>query len=147
MTYDYHGGWETVTGFNTPLYSPINTIYTIDATTQYWISKVGAKKNILLLGFAFYGQSWSTQGTTVGSSGTGAGQMTYGEICKNIRNNSWTPGYDSVQKAAYAYGGGRWVGYDSIQSMQDKINYLNSNGLGGAMIWEIGQDDLSEILF
>jgi GH18 family chitinase len=30
--------------------------------------------------------------------------------------------------------------------MKDKVDYININSLGGAMIWEIGQDDLSEFL-
>jgi GH18 family chitinase len=30
--------------------------------------------------------------------------------------------------------------------MKDKVDYINRNSLGGAMIWEIGQDDLSEFL-
>lgn len=62
MTYDYHGGWESVTGYNTPLYSPQPTIYTVDASVQYWIQQTGSKKNLLLLGLAFYGQSWTTSG-------------------------------------------------------------------------------------
>lgn len=65
MTYDYHGSWESVTGYNAPLYSPQPTIYTVDATVKYWTSQVGHNKNKLLLGFAFYGQAWRTSGKII----------------------------------------------------------------------------------
>jgi GH18 family chitinase len=52
-----------------------------------------------------------------------------------------------VQKSPYAYGNNQWVGYDDAQSIQEKINYINSKGIGGAFFWAIAMDDYSKYFF
>lgn len=145
MTYDFHGSWESTTGINAPLYSSVNTIYTVDQATQYWIARMGSSKNKLLLGIPLYSTVWTlTSGNTgVGAPGSPSSTpLKYNQICQNIRNG-WTRVWDNVQKSPYAYGGGQWVGYDDAQSIQEKINYINNNGIGGAMFWEMSMDDFS----
>lgn len=147
MTYDYHGSWESSTGINAPLYGS-GTIYTVDQTVQYWVARIGSNAHKLLLGIPLYGPSWSlTSGSTgVGAPGAAAGAMKYSEICKNIRSGGWTRVFDNNQRVPYAYGNGKWVGYDDVQSIQEKINYLNSKGLGGGFVWEMSMDDASNSL-
>jgi GH18 family chitinase len=70
--------------------------------------------------------------------------LRYFEICQNILNG-WTRVWDDVQKAPIAFGDGQWTGYEDAQSIQEKIDYLNENGLGGAMIWEMSMDDAGEM--
>jgi chitinase len=144
MTYDYHGSWEWSTGFNAPLYAP-GTVYTVDQTVQYWVARIGSNVNKLLLGFALYGQTWTLNSgnTGVGAGGSPGQPMVYSDICKNIRNG-WTRVFDNTQKVPYAYGGGQWVGYDDVQSIQEKINYLKNKGLGGGFVWEMSMDDASK---
>ena len=45
----------------------------------------------------------------------------------------------------YAYSKDKttWIGYDTIGSAADKANYIIDRGLGGAMIWDLTQDDFS----
>jgi GH18 family chitinase len=43
----------------------------------------------------------------------------------------------------FAFSGSQWVGYDDINSVTTKVNYINRNNLGGAMFWSIEQDDYS----
>lgn len=150
MTYDFHGSWESSTGHNAPLYSSnANDPFTSDQVTQFWISKVGANnKNKLLLGIPFYGQEWRLSGSNnaVGASGIGIGPMFYNAICAKIENSGWTRIFDTTSKTPYAFGEGSWVGYDDQQSIQEKINYMNANGLGGIFIWELSQDDYSKLI-
>lgn len=145
MTYDYHGSWESTTGINAPLYSSINTIYTVDKTTQDWISQIGSNKNKLLMGIPLYGPVWTlTSGNTgVGAPGYSSPSIKYSQICQNIKNG-WTRVWDNAQKVPYAYGNNQWVGYDDAQSIQEKINYINNNGIGGAFFWEMSGDDYSK---
>ena len=143
MTYDYHGSWESSTGINAPLYGTLTwDIYTVDKTTQFWISQISSR-NKLILGIPLYGPSWTLSGsdTSVGASGTSGSPMQYREICLKIQNEGWTRVFDDVRRVPYAFGGGRWVGYDDAQSIQEKMNYVNVNGLGGAFIWEMTGDD------
>lgn len=144
MTYDYAGSWQSTTGFNAPLYGK-NTIFTVDESVKYWLSKIGSNKHKLLLGIPLYGPTWTlTSGNTgVGAPGNPGQAIKYSEICKNIRNG-WTRVFDNNQKVPYAFGNGNWVGFDDAQSIQEKINYLKSKGLGGAFVWEMSQDDASK---
>lgn len=47
--------------------------------------------------------------------------------------------------APYAYSVERaiWVGYDDVQSITEKVNYLKANGLGGFMMSALDLDDFS----
>jgi GH18 family chitinase len=39
------------------------------------------------------------------------------------------------------YGGNQWISYDDQQSFTDKMTYLTSHCISGAMIWAIDEDD------
>jgi len=39
------------------------------------------------------------------------------------------------------YNGNQWVSYDAQQSFTDKMTYLTSDCLSGAMLWAIDEDD------
>ncbi|KAJ2949330.1 hypothetical protein O0L34_g6283 [Tuta absoluta] len=41
----------------------------------------------------------------------------------------------------YAYRGNQWVGYDDIDIVRKKAEYVAENGLGGIMFWSIDNDD------
>jgi chitinase len=45
----------------------------------------------------------------------------------------------------YAYAGNQWVGFDSIESVRRKAEYIKSSGFGGAMIWSVDMDDFSNM--
>ena len=43
----------------------------------------------------------------------------------------------------YSYKGNQWVGYDTINYVQKKAQFINDNELGGAMFWDISTDDFN----
>lgn len=47
--------------------------------------------------------------------------------------------YDSTLKAAYTFSGGIFKSYNNLATVQAKVDYVNANGLGGIIIWELGQ--------
>ncbi|XP_063624457.1 mucin-2 [Cydia splendana] len=54
----------------------------------------------------------------------------------------WTvmyPNKDAMGPVAYK--GNQWVGYDDIEIVQKKAEYVAENGLGGIMFWSIDNDD------
>ena len=60
-----------------------------------------------------------------------------------IKNEGWTE-VEDVQYGSYAYGSNnQWVGYDSPKSAARKAQYILDEGLGGAMYWDLAQDDFS----
>lgn len=132
MTYNYHGAWESATGVGAPLYSSTATIYTVHRTVQFWLSRVNSTEK-LILGIPLYAPMWTltSNDTSLGAPGTAITPYPrYYEICEKIANG-WTRVWDDVQKAPIAFGDGMWSGYEDAQSVQEKINYLIENGLGG----------------
>ena len=42
-----------------------------------------------------------------------------------------------------AYGEGQLATFDSVRSINAKVDYLNQMGLGGAMVWALDFDDFT----
>ncbi|CAF1311435.1 unnamed protein product [Adineta steineri] len=161
MTYDLHGGgWENSTGFHTALYARPEETDNAMALNQnwavnYWIQQ-GMPKEKICMGLAMYGRTFklvdsSQTGIGAPSSGPGdAGKYTrekgflaYYEICEKLKSSAWTSKYDDVQKSMYAYGDGMWVGYDNIDTLTIRANYIIGKDLGGVLIWAPDLDDFS----
>lgn len=161
MTYDYHGGWETKTGLNAPLFhSPKydiggdNTL-NVNWSVNYWL-RHGAPADKIMLGVGSYGRSFTldkAENNGINSPASQRGQagpytrepgsLGYNEICEffDSQPNSWTVVRDPDYMTPYAYNGRLWVGYDDQVSLALKTQYAKSMGLGGVMMWSIETDD------
>ncbi|WP_224365579.1 glycosyl hydrolase family 18 protein [Hyalangium versicolor] len=162
MTYDMHGGWDATTNFHAALYNqsgnPAKTLKdsTHEAVQGHLASGVPASK--LVVGVPFYGRGW--QGTQPGPAGDGLYQTTSGAAHGNWDDGGNTGLFDYYYirtvlepagvkyrhpeaKVPYVYNPATkvWVSYDDPTSLGVKGDYINSNNLGGAMIWELGGDD------
>lgn len=155
MTYDYNGCWDAYTGHNAPLYAGEGdrTDYqrqlNIDHSVSSWARS--APKSKLIVGLAAYGRTFRLSGdgglraSACGAGDSGEytrepGTLSYYEV-KQIPDLSRR--WDSEQCVPYGtFGGGRqWVSYDDEESIRKKCEYINRNGLGGAMVWSIDQDE------
>uniref|UniRef100_A0A8C9V561 chitinase n=1 Tax=Scleropages formosus TaxID=113540 RepID=A0A8C9V561_SCLFO len=155
MTYDFHGSWEGFTGHNSPLYrgskdtgNLIN--FNTDFAMQYWKNQ-GAPVEKLRMGFATYGRTFrlASAATDVGSPATGpasagpytreAGFWSSYEICTFLQGT--TVQWIEDQKVPYAVKGNEWVGFDTKQSFETKVYYLQKNNFGGAFVWSLDLDD------
>jgi len=160
MTYDLHGAWDDVTGFNTPLYAteadiekyeyPLSVSWAVD----YWLDH-GARADQLLLGFASYGRGFKLSQkdcTTplcpvsgpcaMGSATKEKGYLAYYEIQDMIKKGA-VRHWDDDRKAPYIVTqDGAWVGYDDEESYKYKLDYLKKKGLRGTIVWAIDLDDM-----
>ncbi|XP_074833397.1 acidic mammalian chitinase-like [Carettochelys insculpta] len=155
MTYGFHGGWDLVTGHNSPLYEGsmdksdskyLNSKYAM----EYWHSN-GVPAEKLLMGFPTYGRTFrlSSSDTSVGAPASGAGSsgpytreagfLAYYEICTFLKSAQvhWI----DDQKVPYAVWVNEWVGFDNQCSYKHKVKYLKEKNFGGAMVWTIDLDD------
>nr|AZS52293.1 chitinase 6-2 [Plutella xylostella] len=92
------------------------------------------------------------------------GYLAYYEICESLKPKSRKREVDSDDESEdedsddedlpwtvvqpnpkamgpYAYRGNQWVGYDDIDIVSKKAEYVAENGLGGIMFWSIDNDD------
>uniref|UniRef100_A0A672PN36 chitinase n=1 Tax=Sinocyclocheilus grahami TaxID=75366 RepID=A0A672PN36_SINGR len=157
MTYDFHGSWESVTGHNSPLYrgsgdTGDNIYFNTDFAMRYWRDQ-GAPVEKLRMGFATYGRTFhlASAASGVGASASGPGSAgkytrepgfwSYYEVCTFLQGT--TVQWIDDQKVPYASKGQDWVGFDTKESFETKVNYLKENKFGGAFVWTLDLDDFT----
>ncbi|XP_017486088.1 PREDICTED: probable chitinase 3 [Rhagoletis zephyria] len=159
MTYDYHGAWEGRTGHVSPLYGRKGDRYpqyNTDYAMQLLV-KSGAKREKLIMGIPFYGQSFTLERASTSLVGEGVatsapgepgeftkqpGMLAYYEICHRIRKDKWLTGRDVERKSGpYAMLRNQWVGYEDPASVEAKARYAANNDFGGVAAWTVDLDD------
>ncbi|OWA52697.1 Acidic mammalian chitinase [Hypsibius exemplaris] len=161
MTYDLAGAWiPTQTGHLAPLTvgpfrtpSPLN----VEAIMQAWVD-AGVSKSRLTVGLPLYGRGWvltnprvnglgapANGGISAGVYTKEAGSWAYFEVCQNIQSQQATDVFDTTINASYAYHNTWWIGYDSIQTITGKTNWAKAAGYGGVFVWDLSQDDFTNL--
>ncbi|MCO7223296.1 glycosyl hydrolase family 18 protein [Pleionea sp. CnH1-48] len=146
MTYDFFGAWSK-NGPTAP-HSALNSFpsiptigYHSDAAIQAYKAQ-GVPANKIVLGIGFYGRGWSgvTQKEPGGTaSGPAPGTYEQGiEDYKVLKNTC--PSNGKVGGTAFAHCGTNWYSYDTPETILTKMNYVKSQGLGGAFFWELNGD-------
>jgi GH18 family chitinase len=140
MTYDFYGSWTTKVGPNSPLYGN----YT--QTDQGWVvnsvesyRSKGVPNSKLLIGTAFYG--WQFNGGSMYGPGVGTAQKGYNTIVP-LMQSGWTRSWDAVGHVPYLTNAAQTsiISYDDSVSIGEKMTYVKNQGLGGTIIWALGQD-------
>jgi len=165
MTYDFHGAFDPVTNFNTPL-NPVtgdpvaSSKFTVSQGLQAYVAK-GAPASHLLPGVAFYGRGWSNvqagpggDGLFQPASGAGAtggeqpGTAGYWKLVDIFKAPGWVFRYNTQAEAPYAFNPGtrEFWSYDDERSIGAKAAYFRANGYGGAMYWMANQDSNNVLL-
>ncbi|XP_044068935.1 acidic mammalian chitinase-like [Siniperca chuatsi] len=155
MTYDFHGAWEQFTGHNSPLYRGSHDsgdliYFNTDFAMKYWRDN-GTPVEKLRMGFAAYGRTFrlTSSNTGIGSPASGAasagpytreaGFWSYYEVCTFLKGT--TIQWIDDQKVPYASKNNEWVGFDSRESYEIKVQYMKDMKYGGAFVWALDLDD------
>jgi chitinase len=164
--YDFHGSgsdnsWEpNRVGHQGNLFVDTNDPYSfhfsVDLAIQSYLN-AGVNPRQLTVGIPFYGRGW--QGVVDGgvhgewqtATGAACGQFGCDNVNSSTRNTnnipSGVPGctvfHDTQSIASYCYTGnnGQWWTYDDTWAITQKMSYVKSKNLLGAMIWEMSGDD------
>lgn len=158
MTYDFHGGWEKISGHNAPLYrdaddpSPNKDTFNVEAGVNGHLN-AGVPASKLVLGLPFYGRGWS------GCTNSGSGQY---QSCSSLPQGTWEAGvfdftdlenqyinksgytryWNDTAKVPFLWNPSTqtFISYDDVESIGYKTSFLKSKGLAGAMFWELSAD-------
>ncbi|ORX64388.1 glycoside hydrolase, partial [Anaeromyces robustus] len=171
MSYNYAGSWSKYTGFNAPLYSTPNDKNKqsdSDQSIRRYIAQ-GIPPSKLVLGGAFYGRTWvveSSENNGFNQIGDGKvkgqssdddneGVWTYYALRteKVLKNKTtpyspWKRTWHSSAKSPTLFNprDNRYISYDDVESMRERVKYVKENELSGFMVWEISQDYNRELI-
>jgi chitinase len=146
MTYALgHPSWSSFSSHNAALF-PAGSEFIAVATRAYYQS-TGVPNDKLLIGLPFFrvrydGASAINQPLTNRLGGT----VNYPRIAALI-GNGWTAKTDLQAQTPYLVkdDGGGVISFDDASSIQAKCRFTVAHGLGGVIIWHLGQDHQSSL--
>ena len=157
MTYDMHGGWETTTNFNAPLYpssdspSAWEASLNVDAALQTYLD-AGVPPDKVVMGLPFYGRGWAGvpavdgglyQTSTGMAPGTWeAGVYDYHHVIDLMADPVWVRHMHEETMVPWIYSPTDqvFITYDDPESFGHKLDYVEEHDLGGVMFWELSAD-------
>ncbi|KAH8396005.1 hypothetical protein KR222_001490, partial [Zaprionus bogoriensis] len=158
MAYDFHFYREDMpfTGLNAPLYArpgehSIMGTFNVNYTAHWWLSN-GLEPQRLVVGLPTYGHSFTlvnVLNSRIGAPASGPGKCgalgftTLAETCECAqRFLSPLYRYDNATCSPYLTAMGEWISYESKTSIECKVNYVKSLGVGGVMLFSLNSDDV-----
>lgn len=153
MTYDIHGTWDSYTDFNAPLYAPADTSpqykWSVDQSVKAWLA-AGFPSSKTVIGVPFYGYIYNNVtggGTGLYKTYSGGSSITYDKLLSSyLTNSSFTKYIHSDALVPWLFNGSTFISYDDETSITEKANYIVSNQLAGAAIWELSQNRGGQLL-
>lgn len=154
MTYDFHGTWDSLTGFNAPLYrdpgSRFSGEWSVNDTVHTYLN-YGVPANKLIMGLPLYGRVYNqvtnAENGLYQSYSGGGSAIGYGELLnKYINLNGYTRYWGADSKVPWLFNGSQFISYDDEESIGYKTSYIKAMGLGGAMMWELSNDPNKKLL-
>lgn len=159
LAYDLRGPWNRFTDVHSILYKrPSDAPYFQSLTIAEGLKRLvrmGAPKEKLMLGIAFYGRSYVLRDARdhrvkahINFEEAEAGPFVrstelkgYYEICLDLKSGNWTRVFDNEAKCPYVYRGDQWVGYEDEESVAHKMDFILREGYRGVMVFNNDLDD------
>lgn len=144
MGYDLHGPWDSVAGFNAPLYPPGEDdprhTDSVREGVEVWLG-AGVPPDKLVLGMPLYGYryqlspGWSGPDSPfISGASVGYDQIAAQHLPDHQRF------FDSAAQVPYLMGEGWFLSYDDPSSIAAKARFARDEGLAGIGFWELSQD-------
>ncbi|MGQ9561721.1 MAG: glycosyl hydrolase family 18 protein [Candidatus Oleimicrobiaceae bacterium] len=141
MTYDFHGSWTSHAGHNAPLYaSGGDQCGSVHEAVTYLLS-LGLPREKILVGVPFYGRQFNA--SRLYGPSTGGAEVWY-SLAAAYLHAGWTYQWDDVAKVPFLINPSRTLllSFDDTTSVGFKCAYVSTKGLGGVMVWALGQDQV-----
>ncbi|MCD8503858.1 MAG: glycoside hydrolase family 18 protein [Burkholderiaceae bacterium] len=155
MAYDFHGGWENITGHQAPMYDTIGGDYDIVTAVNLY-KEAGIDPGKIVLGAPAYTRAWAGVQDSDGDGGwqevtnqlaPGSferGVYDYKDVVQKVLdpNSDWKIYWDDDAQAAYVFSEseGIYSTFETPTSIALKSQWAQSEGLGGIMFWDLSGD-------
>ncbi|CZT52813.1 uncharacterized protein RSE6_14193 [Rhynchosporium secalis] len=151
---DLHGVWDRNNPIGSIIQGHTNLTEIKLAAELLWRVNIPASK--VVMGFGFYGRSFqlsdlscSTSGCQFSGGGSAgpcsatSGILYYYEIQALLKQHTdLKPIWDKDAAVKYVvYDKNQWISYDDPDTFKQKVEWANSVGLGGSLIWASDTDD------
>ena len=149
MTYDYAGDWSSSSGHDSPLYpSKGGDGGSVTESIDYFVKKRGISPSSLLVGLPFYGRDFGAT-TIAGTPVKPSTDRDYRDVVSTMSSGGWTKAWDSTAHVPYLTrtppsGQAGFLSYDDAKSIGEKCTFAKSQALGGAIVWHLAGDRLSD---
>jgi len=154
MSYDYAGGWDSISGHHTNLYTSSSDSNQSSAhkSIQAFIA-AGVPASKIVIGLAFYGKGWEMESTENNGlyrkalKSSRGGGFTYLKDSL-INKNGFKEYWDGAARAPYLFNSEKkiFITYDNERSVKDKCKYVKKYDLAGVMFWEYNSDKKKYLL-
>ncbi|KAM5451181.1 putative chitinase [Microsporum audouinii] len=165
MSYDLHGVWDQTNPIGSIAQAHTNLTEIKLAAELLW--RVEVKPSQVAIGFGFYGRAFTLQdpsctdpgcpfsaGADPGICTRTSGYLAYYEIqdilskeknTKSLLNNGDIKiAHDKTAAVKYfTWNNDQWISYDDADTFKQKIDWANSIGFSGSLIWASDLDDYS----
>ncbi|KAJ2388553.1 hypothetical protein GGI23_006030, partial [Coemansia sp. RSA 2559] len=175
MSYDYFGGFSEITAPNSPFYDvPGYPGLSFTSSISAWLGAGWAPEK-LVAGLPYYGRTATLQSgivpTTQFMPNSGAappggpvskipGAWTWLDLrdptdgaleLPAVAQQGWQRFWDNTTETPWLFHSvsGTYIGYDDMDSLTIKTNYIITSGLAGAMVWMVPydyQDELTTVM-
>ena len=146
MTYDYAGDWSATSGHDSPLYpSKGGDGGSVSESMDYFLKTRGLAPENVLLGLPFYGHEFGA--SAIASTPIApASAPDYREIVPMLGTAGWASAWDDTAKVPYLHRSASpgFLSYDDVRSIGEKCAYGKTRAVGGAIIWHLAGDRLSD---
>ena len=140
MTYDFHGGWENVTGHQAAMTGDANNYDVTGAVDVF--ENAGIELSKVVMGAPAYTRAWGNvsdggsfgyQQPGSGRDATGsfeAGVYDYKDVLNDVVTGTRNLYWDDDNKAAFLYDGDEWSSMETTATIAGKAAYVEEKGLG-----------------
>ncbi|KAG6194205.1 hypothetical protein E4U10_003178 [Claviceps purpurea] len=154
MSYDLHGTWDSTNPIGAITQGHTNLTEIKLAAELFWRVNIPAHK--IALGFGFYGRAFTLSDpscTTPGCPFSGgakpgvctkaSGYLAYYEVQEILKKNPSIKIIHDKQAAVkyFTFDKDQWVSFDDQDTFKQKVEWANSVGFSGSLIWASDLDD------
>jgi len=161
---DFAGYWSETITHDAPLYGDVSGSAAVAQLKEIGISAHKINLGIPAYGYMFYntdktgmGGNMTTEGNRIqgtfdtaenNMSWTGSFEYTHIQQAFAVNNSDWTYEFDNATAGSWLWNKEKdlVLTYDSVEAVQAKSDFVDTEKLGGMFVWELSNDRKGDLI-